>query len=102
MLGQPFHLPAVRDFGREWHNSRVCFLTDCGSGIQFVLMAASKERAAVLLKDVLQDRLAAVPEVGRLDSGGVKAALRQARAKLRMSHARLYAGNERVGSVRRR
>jgi hypothetical protein len=48
-------------------------LTDFGgSGIQSVLIAASKERAAVLLKDVLQYRLAAVAEVADSTVGGVK------------------------------
>jgi hypothetical protein len=88
MLGQPFHLPVMREFGHKWHNSRVCFLTDFGgSGIQSVLMAASKERAAVLLKDVLQYWLAAVAEVADSTVGRSQGALHRGRAKLRTPHA---------------
>jgi RNA polymerase sigma-70 factor (ECF subfamily) len=46
-----------------------------------------KERAAVLLKDVLQYRLAEVAEVVDSTVGGVKAALHRGRAKLRALHA---------------
>jgi RNA polymerase sigma-70 factor, ECF subfamily len=46
-----------------------------------------KERAAVLLKDVLQYRLAEVAEVVDSTIGGVKAALHRGRAKLRALHA---------------
>jgi RNA polymerase sigma-70 factor (ECF subfamily) len=46
-----------------------------------------KERAAVLLKDVLQYRLAEVAEVVDSTVGGVKAALHRGRAKLRVLHA---------------
>ena len=45
-----------------------------------------KERAAVLLKDVLQYRLAEVAEVVDSTVGGVKAALHRGRAKLRALH----------------
>jgi RNA polymerase sigma-70 factor (ECF subfamily) len=45
-----------------------------------------KERAAVLLKDVLQYRLAEVAEVVGSTVGGVKAALHRGRAKLRALH----------------
>lgn len=46
-----------------------------------------KERAAVLLKDVLQYRLAEVAEVVDSTVGGVKAALHRGRVKLRVLHA---------------
>ena len=46
-----------------------------------------KERAAVLLKDVLQYRLEEVAEVVDSTVGGVKAALHRGRAKLRALHA---------------
>ena len=46
-----------------------------------------KERAAVLLKDVLQYRLAEVAEVVDSTVGGVKAALHRARTKLRTLQA---------------
>ena len=46
-----------------------------------------KERAAVLLKDVLQYRLAEVAEVVDSTVGGVKAALRRGRSKLRTLQA---------------
>jgi len=46
-----------------------------------------RERASVLLKDVLQYRLAEVAEVVDSTVGGVKAALHRGRAKLRALHA---------------
>jgi RNA polymerase sigma-70 factor, ECF subfamily len=46
-----------------------------------------KERAAVLLKDVLQYRLSEVAEVVDSTVGGVKAALHRGREKLRLLHA---------------
>jgi RNA polymerase sigma-70 factor, ECF subfamily len=46
-----------------------------------------KERAAVLLKDVLQYQLSEVAEVVESTVGGVKAALSRGRAKLRTLHA---------------
>jgi len=46
-----------------------------------------KERASVLLKDVLQYRLAEVAEVVDSTVGGVKAALHRGRAKLRALHS---------------
>lgn len=46
-----------------------------------------KERAAVLLKDVLQYRLSEVADVVESTVGGVKAALHRGRAKLRAVHA---------------
>jgi RNA polymerase sigma-70 factor (ECF subfamily) len=47
-----------------------------------------KERAAVLLKDVLQYRLSEVAEIVESTVAGVKAALHRGRAKLRELHAK--------------
>src|SRR5262249_19287638 len=106
-----FHLPSLREEGRleAWlfriaHRKCIDFLRsreetvpyddagdaaeDAGEPISETLAPLvrelpPRERAAVLLKDVLQYRLSEVAEVVESSVGGVKAALHRGRAKLR-------------------